>query len=264
MPSALNRDALHFELPTNCVSANVVVDLDLIQYPGIYGTGFFARRNREVFYFTALHCLRARPGESPPRFSTLMVPYRHTGKTNSPEDFIQVDTAFTIVGFGSDDYVDLIGCPVKVARRPRDFNHLVARCAKLPVSAAWLDDYVTSEQGRCAIESGQNSAYVIGHPKASPRNAIEYAEEGGESVVSTEAVVLNGKVTQSDLPGHLSLHCDPSPYGFPGFSGAPVFAPVETPTGRRFTLLGMVVCGSTHKLNFLTVGRLLKAITGEA
>ena len=264
MPSTPNFDALHSELPTDCASANVVVDLDHIQYPGIFGTGFFARRNREVFYFTALHCMRTNLGGDPPTFATLMVPYRHTGSTNSPDDFIQVSTAFTIGGYAPDDFIDLIGCPVEDAKRSQDFNHLLARCAKLPASAAWLEDYMASAHGRRAIESGQHSAYTIGHPRGSPKNAIAYADEDGESVVSTEAVVLQGRVTQSKLPGHLALQCDPSPYGFPGFSGAPVFAPVETPTGRRFTLLGMAVCGSTQVLNFLPVGRLLEAVTSDA
>lgn len=264
MPSTLNRDALHSELPTDCASANVVVDLDHIQYPGIFGTGFFAKRNREVFYITALHCMRANPGGDPPTVGTLMVPYRHTGSTNSPDDFIQIDTGFTIGGSALDDCVDLIAFPVGKAKRSQDFNHLLARCAKLPTSASWLEDYMASEHGRRAIESGQDSGYAIGHPRGSPRNAIAYADEGGESVVSTEAVVLEGRVTQSKLHGHLALQCDPSPYGFPGFSGAPVFAPIETPTGQRFALIGMAVCGSTHALNFLPVGRLLEAITSDA
>ena len=235
MPPTLDRAALHTELPTECASANVVVDLEQIQYPGIFGTGFFARRNNEVFYFTALHCMRTNPGEDFPKFATLMVPYRHTGKTNSPEDFIQVDAGFTIGGSAPTDWLDLFVCPVANTTRSEDFSHLLARCAILPASGAWLDDYMASEDGHRAIGSGQNAGCVVGHPRGSPRNAIAYAEEGGESVVSTETVVLDGRVAQSKLQGHLALLCDPSPYGFPGFSGSPVFAPVQTQRWPRLS-----------------------------
>lgn len=263
MPSPLNLAVLHTELPTECASANVVVDLSFIDYPGIVGTGFFARRDREVFYFTALHCMRINPAGDTPKFAMLMVPYRHTGRTNSPDDFIQVDKAFTLGGPAPEDWLDLIACPVQATDRTEDFEHLLARCAKLPASGAWLDDYIATARGRSAIASGCYSAYVVGHPQRSPRNAIDYADHGGESVVSAEAVVLEGRIAHSNLQGHLQFRCDPSPYGFSGFSGAPLFAPIDTPTGRQFALLGMAVCGSTLALNFLPVGKLIEAITSD-
>lgn len=263
MPSTLNRDALHSELPTDCVSANVVVDLNYIQYPGISGTGFFVKRNCEVFYITALHCMRANPGGDPPRIGTLMVPYHHTGSTISQDDFIQVNIGFTVGSSALDDCVDLIAFPVGKSKLSQDFDHLVARCAKLPASSAWLEDYMASEHGRRAIDSGKCSAYAIGHPQGSPKNAISYADEGGESIISTEAVVLEGRVTKSTLDGHLAFQCDPSPYGFSGFSGAPVFVPIKTHTGQQFALLGMAVCGSMYTLNLLPLGRLLEAIASD-
>lgn len=264
MPSKLSPAALHTELPTECASTNVVVDLARIEYPGISGTGFFARRDRKVFYFTALHCMRTNPVGETLTFATLMVPYRHTGHTNSPDDFIQVDSGFTIGGSAPDEWLDLIAFPVPATGRTNDFQYLLARCAKLPSSGAWLEEYIASEHGGSTIMSWQYSAYAVGHPQGSPRNAIDYADKGGESVVSAEAVVLEGKIAQSNLQGHLPLRCDPSPYGFPGFSGAPVFAPIDTPTGRRFALIGMAVCGSPHALNFLPVGRLVDAVASDA
>jgi hypothetical protein len=259
----LSPSDLHSRLPSESVSANVVGNLEHIQYPGIFGTGFFAKRDRQVFYFTALHCMRSDRGSDQPAMSTLMIPYRLTGLTSSPDDFVQFDTAFTISGTDPDDIVDLVACPV-TPKRSKDFEHLLSRSVKLPASGEWLDDYLSSELGQTAISSGSYSAYVVGHLRSSSGNEVTYAEEGAVSIVSTEAVVLEGRVTFSDLAGHLSLHPAPSPHDFSGLSGSPVFAPVRTRNGQRFALLGMVVCGSTRSLNFLPIGRLLEAITGDA
>lgn len=264
MTSLLDHSALHLELPTECVSANVIVDLEHVQYPGIFGTGFFAKQGQQVFYFTALHCLRKNPVSESPEFSTLAVPYRHTGVTTSPDDFIQVETAFTIGEPGSVEQTDLVGCPVLPAKRDKDWEHLLSRAARLPASGKWLDEYLASQQGQAAMATGSYAGYVIGHPKDSHGNEIRYGESEAVAILSTEAVSIEGKVSFSNLSGHLELHLGPLPFSLSGFSGSPVFAPVATPRGRQFTLLGIGVCGSSQSLNFLPIGRLLEAIDSNA
>lgn len=264
MHALLNRSALHPALPTECVSANVVADLDHIQYPGIFGTGFFAKQGRQVFYFSALHCLQVNPGGAVPAFPTLMIPYRHTGSTSSPDDFVRIETAFTIGGDDPADRLDLVACPVLPSSRLRDFKHLLARSVKLPQSGAWLDEYIASQQGHAAIAAGSYAGYVIGHPRASPRNAITYGDAGSDSVISTEAVVIQGKVAFSGLSGHLALRLESVSCGLSGFSGSPVFAPISVQAKRCFSLIGMAVCGSTQALNLIPVGRLLDAINSDA
>ena len=208
--------------------------------------------------------MRKSPIFESTKLSTLAIPYRYTGFTDSADDFIQVEDAFTIGSPDSFDEVDLVAYPVLEPKREDDWSHLLSRSAKLPESGDWLDEYLSSQSGRTAIAAKSNAGYVIGHPRDSLGNQILYGDDASESVVSTEAVVLEGKVTFSQLPGYLELHFQSAPISMPGFSGAPVFAPVATPQGRQFVLIGMCVCGSSRALNFLPVGRLLEAAIGNA
>lgn len=261
-----DKSLLHSGIPTECATANVVADWKHLEFPGIFGTGFFARRDRDIFYFTALHCLRSDTTSIKPSFNLPLIPYRHTGKTSSPEHFIQLDTGFTIDQYRDQELqgsIDLIGCPILQPTRSKDFKHLLSRSAKLPSSGAWLEDYMISIDGQKALDAGDLSALVIGFPRGSPRNGIHYAEQNQESLISTEAVVLLARVGFSELEDCLRLEPSECPYDFQGFSGSPVFARISSDNGPQYALIGMVVCGSSTSLNFLRVGRLIDAIKSD-
>lgn len=264
MRAHLASGALHSSLPTDCVSANTMVDGLNVEYPGISGTGFFVRLDRRVFYFTALHCLRPGPASQAPRLATLMVPYRHTGSTTSPDDFVQFEDGHTLELFLDgvwDDSIDLIACAVKPAR-VCDYQHLLARSAKLPASAAWLDAFLQSDHGRQQLATGELAAVVVGFPRHSPNTAITYGGDTFRGLVKTEAMVVSATVGSSALQDCLTVTPTGCPYPFSGFSGAPVFARVASRHGPQFALLGMVLCGSSSSLNILRVGRLLEAAIG--
>jgi hypothetical protein len=263
VPSA----TLHSGLPTDCATANTIADRLNVEYPGIAGTGFFARLERKVFYFTALHCLRSGPANPAPALPTLMIPYRHTGQTASPNDFVQFEAGYTLEQYVDgtwDDSVDLLACPVKQPARTKDYQHLLARSAKLPSQAEWLDEFVQSEEGERQISAGNLAAVVIGFPRESPNNVIHYGSAGVPTSLQTEAVVVSATVSRSSQPDCLSVTPIGCAYAFPGFSGAPVFARIASRHGPQYALLGMVLCGSSTVLHVLTVGKLLEAAVGDA
>lgn len=267
MPRLLDSKALHSGIPTECVSANTVVCEAQLEYPGIAGTGFFGRREQQMFYFTAVHCVRAGPASPKPTFATPLIPYRHTGSTDAPEDFVQFESAYTLEIFlGSDwqDTVDLIAYPVIPPTRARDHRHLLGRSAKLPSCARWLETYLETLPGSRALAEKSLAAVMIGFPQQSPNNSIEYADSPSPSVVRTEALVLAAIVGPSSIPGCVAIEPKDCPYGFAGFSGSPVFARIAGTSGPQYALIGMVVCGSKSVLHILRVEKLLEAAIGDA
>ena len=266
MQPVLDSTILHSGIPTECVSANTIAAGSQFEYPGIAGTGFFARRERQIFYFTAMHCVRAGPASPRPALATLMIPYRHTGRTASSDDFVQFESAYTLEQFLDgewQDTVDLITCPVKEPSRSRDLRHLLGRSAKLPPSADWMDTYLASPAGSEALARNSLAAVLIGFPRGSPNTFIAYADTPAESLLRAEALVVPVTVGRSSLTDCFAIEPAGCPYPYSGFSGSPVFARVAPPHGPQYTLIGMVVCGSTSVLHVLRVGRLLEAAIGD-
>jgi hypothetical protein len=263
----LALDLLHETLPTECVSANTTCHADLLNFPGISGTGFLARQGERVFYFTAMHCVRPGPAVPNPQLPTLMIPIRHTGTSSKAEDFLSFATAHTIEQYlGSEwqDTVDVIACEVELPESEADRNHILGRCAYLPSSGAWLEDFVSSEDGRRQLATGGLSVVAIGFPRASANNRVDYDTPKADAIISTEAVILPCLASESTQPACLAIRPLASEVPCSGFSGAPVFARVAVGRQSRYTLLGIVITGSAAMLNVLRLSALTEVALGDA
>ena len=263
----LTVDLLHDTLPTECVNANTIACPELLYFPGISGTGFLARQGEKVFYFTAMHCLRAGPAVPKPQLPTLMVPIRHTGKTSAPEDFLSFASVHTIEQYLDGEWydtVDVIACEVELPQVGADRNHILGRCAYLPPNGAWLEDFLASEDGQRQLRTGELSAVAIGFSRASSNNSVDYDSPDADAVISTEAVVLPCLVSQSLQPSCIAIWPLAPEVSCSGFSGAPVFARVEAYGQSRYALLGIVITGSKTHLNVLRLTALTEAALGDA
>lgn len=265
-PSSI-ADALNSGIPLECATANTITDGVLLDYPGIAGTGFFARRDRKIFYFTALHCVRCGPASLRPTLASLLIPIRHTGHSTSADDFIEFGDTYRLEQYLDGqwhDSIDLLVCEVRPPRRPQDFQHLLTRSAKLPRSAKWLQEFLASPTGLALAAERSLAGVIIGFPRSSPLCNIDYGEPGAETFIQTEAVVIPALVGFSDQPDFLSVEPIDCPYEFSGLSGSPVFAKVASSNGPQYALIGMVICGSSTTLNALRLEMLLEAAPGDA
>lgn len=265
MPPHLHQNDLHRKLPTECVFPNVsAAHWDQLEYPGIFGTGFIAKRGRTVYYFTALHCVISSSQNKELTFPTLLLPHRLTGLTTGAEDFVQIESARTMPDpLDKSEWVDLVAFSIGEGNKPADYEKLLQRAAILPAFGEWLDTFTSSAEGQGQLASGDLLAYVIGCPRDSDKTSVSYGEFGSETVISSEVVQLIGKVTQGNLFGHFTFTPDQCPHSLSGFSGSPVFASISNNQSPKFALLGMVDCGSKTSLNFLPIGRLVELIFAE-
>ena len=266
-PRMLTADLLHDALPTECVCANTTAYADALNFPGISGTGFLARRGKQVFYFTAMHCLRPGPARPAPELPTLMIPIRHTGETSSPKDFLSFASAHTIEQYLDaewQDTVDVIACEVEMPDVTADRDHVLGRCAYLPSSGAWLESFLASEDGQRQLRTGELSAVVLGFPRASPNNRVAYDTPDADAFISSEAVLLHCLASESSQPSCLTIQPLEPEIRCSGFSGAPVFARVATSSQCRYALLGIVITGSATHLNVLRLTALTEAALGDA
>lgn len=263
----LTTDLLHDALPIDCVCPNTIALATALHQPGISGTGFLARHGVQVFYFTAMHCLRSGSAELKPELPTLLIPIRHTGETSSANDFLSFSSGYTLeqyVGTEWQDTVDVIACEVEIPQPLIDREHLLGRCAKLPLSGGWLESFLASEEGDRQIQSESLHAVVVGFPAASENTFVDDDEQDADAVISAEATVLNCTVSKSSQPSCLAIRPLTPGVRFPGFSGSPVFARVAAKGGKQYALLGMVITGSSSHLEVLRLSVLSNAAFGSA
>lgn len=196
-----------------------------------------------------------------------MIPLRHTGSTSSHEDFLSFKSAYTVEQYLNgewQDTIDVIACEVEMPSVAADREHLLSRCAYLPSSGEWLENFLASEEGQRQINAGNLSAIAIGFPSSSPNTGIDYDIPNADAKISTEAVVLHCLASKSSQTSCLAIHPLASDVQFPGFSGAPAFARITAAGQSRYALLGMVITGSATHLNVLRLAALTEAALGNA
>src|SRR5882757_5170916 len=63
------------------------------EFAGIHGTGFFARKERALFFITARHCLsKSADGAIAAIANRLHIPYSLNVRNTSPSDYVQFES----------------------------------------------------------------------------------------------------------------------------------------------------------------------------
>jgi hypothetical protein len=196
-----------------------------------------------------------------------MIPIRHTGRTSAPDDFLSFTVAHTIeqyLGGEWQDTVDIIACEVELPQAGTDRDHILGRCAYLPSTGAWLENFLASEDGQRQLRAGELAAVAIGFPRASPNNHIAYETPEADAIISTEAVVLPCLASESSQPSCLAIRPLAIETPCSGFSGAPVFARIGMRGQSRYALLGNVIAGSATHLKVLRLTALTETALGDS
>jgi len=250
----------------NCITPLVVTHPEFGRYPGVAsGTGFFARVGREVFLFTALHCLESvtPPIDYQAMSKRLTIPFRLEGRTRCTSDYVLFDHATRLANNGNlEDFVDVVALHV---RPERSSNHqqLLSRAVKLPPTGLWLNKFANLEQVQAAMDAGDRIDFVvIGFPNEGTTTSIEYGTETPE--ITTQPAQFTGNLRRSELDHCLLLRDSTWPHKHSGFSGAPVFVQWDSEHGKLSALAGLVICGSDDFLHFIEVSTLVRATERNA
>jgi len=256
----------HSGIPRNCITPLVVTHPGLEAYPGIAsGTAFFAKRGKDVFLFTALHCIESvKPPISFLRTAKqLTLPYRIVGTTSKSMDCVRFDFATRLAENGSlSDILDVVALHVQPEKQS-NHQHLRARAAKLPPSGIWLNEFADLEHVQAAMDLGRPITFVIvGYPNCGTSTSVRY-DDCNAPAITTQAAQFTGHLRRSPLDHCMKLENSSWPHDHAGFSGSPVFVHWNSTHGKLSALAGMAICGASGQLHFIDVATLVRA-TNEA
>jgi hypothetical protein len=256
----------HEGLPERCITPIAVTDRAFPAFPGLAsGTGFFARREREVVLVTALHCLQS-PGsvfDIADVAASLTIPYEFDCETRGEVDFVQFSRATRLAEDASRrSFVDAVALKVHAVAEAR-YEALLTRCAILPPTGLWLDRFVGTELVESTIAPEQPLAFVvIGYPNHGTSTSVDYPDaESDVLTVNLQSAQFTGDLRLSPLDHCFRLENISWPGSLAGFSGSPVFVQFATPAGTKAALAGMVICGGGRALHFVSVSTLVHAAT---
>ena len=256
----------HSGLPRGCISPIVVTQPGLESYPGIAsGTGFFVRRERELYFLTALHTLEPK-GTSLGFERTaqmLTIPfYIKTGTTRRDDDYVRFDRAIRLAEDPHHlSFVDVVSLKVMKEGKESHHKHLLSRAAKLPPTGQWLDQVVKTDLVSKAMAANEPITFVvIGYPNEGTATGIDYPDVlGALPEITLQPAQFIGHLRPSSLDYCLKLEDISWTRNLAGFSGSPVFVQFKTSHGKQSALAGMLVRGGEGTTHFIAISTLVKA-----
>lgn len=259
----------HSGLPRACITPLVITDPGAEAYPGVAsGTGFFARKGREVFLLTALHCLESAipPLNYLAMSKKLSIPFRLAGHTKRLNDYVLFDHVTRLAeNENLESFVDVAALHV---RPERDSNHkqLLSRAAKLPPTGLWLNRFASLERVQESMDAGEPiTLVVIGYPNVGTSTAVAYDDKGLQPPeINVQPAQFTGNLRNGILDHCLLLQDTTWPHSHSGFSGAPVFVQWNSLHGKLSALAGLVICGADDSLHFIDVATLVRATERSA
>jgi hypothetical protein len=255
---------VHPTYPTDCVSPNLISLEGIEEFPGFGGTGFFARRDDEVFYVTARHCLTKQLDADIAKLAgRLYVPYTLTASTLTTDDYVQFDEVISLKHDSDDIPGQFVDVLVMTIRRPADtilYEALLARAVKLPPNGRWLDNFVEHPTVKPDFDKSKGIRFTaIGYPNNGTASSIEYPEGQPAEIVTQSAKIIGnlGKGTGIDryMLNDVSWDGDLN-----GFSGSPIIVGIKNENGHNYALAGMLVSGGQRKAQFIRISLVTEAL----
>jgi hypothetical protein len=265
LASSRAHSFVHSGFPKACVSPNLIVGNDDCEWPGFWGTGFFARRGADLSYITARHCLASANLSVEEMAARLHIPYRLNGRTKEEEGCVRFSSSISAKHHSEDvpgEFIDLTVLRVGAPGKDKDRKHLLSRAAKLPPKGAWLrrfagHPYISDLIRRC--EGMQLTGF--GYPLVGSATQIEYVDDDPTQLeVVTQSVAFRGRLTTGAFEDRLGLAAITWEHDLNGFSGSPVFAEFKNEHGRQCALAGMIVTGGNARAQFLRVDVIAAAV----
>lgn len=254
----------HTTDPAICASPNLMTTDGAEEYPGFVGTGFFAKRNDEVFYITARHCLTKDHGADISAFAAnLHIPYDLVGVTETTRDYVQFDKSLSL-RHESDDipgkFIDLVVLTISRPAEKYLYGKLLNRAIKIPPSGEWLDKFIAHPSVKSDFDIGKGIRFsVIGFPHEGTTSSIEYPD-GMPIRIVAQAAKFSGYLGKGTGPDRYMLNEVTWPNDLNGFSGSPVIVQWNKNGTSNYALAGMMVTGGGNRAQFIRISLIAETL----
>ncbi|WP_152601892.1 hypothetical protein [Burkholderia paludis] len=259
---------IHTGYPSECVAPNLFIEKGFEDYPYIRGTGFFARRGRQLFYITAKHCLEGHNNlsvtEAAERLRVL-APYnkRHINKNDyiSFDNIVLLkDTYSPVLG----ELADVVIFPIDILKSEKQRKILLSRAVKIPPAGDWLNDFIRLPLTQSDIAAERGIVFsCIGYPTSGTGTDFLNFKNNDNTVI-LQAAKFTGHLALSGGDDRLKLANISWQNDLDGFSGSPVFVGHKNENGQHYALAGMLVTGGARQTHFLKINVIAQAFSDHS
>ena len=232
------------------ISFNLLENKECEEFPGMYGTGFFIKTIKNIYYITARHCLLNSTADQNSDIPKLMISVNtNTGTNFEKEEFLVCFSEYIMEEQRDDcDIEDFIIFMVDKEKNEQDYEVIAKRAFDVSLGLGMdmdnLLNYLVTEKKNVYIKGfPRTESNVCYDSKIIRLGLCEFTGElvGSPCVNYYEIENMNWKDKDKDD-------------GFNGFSGSPVYVSIGFLNFEpRPTLLGMLINGTSHKCRFLGI-----------
>lgn len=266
---------LHSGYPKDCVAPLILSTPVNLDCPAMSGTGFFARRGRQIYFVTARHCFGMSANNSNEDWEAIIaaisLPFKQNIQTNNEKDYVQFSQVISICANDSDipgKYLDVVFLEINSNMAAESqLKELLRRAIKLPPTGEWLESFVDRllepKKNIVPAVGGGQSFTAMGFPYAGTASKIEYLDQDSSNLtnlIHMQPANINGSVEKGDSADRLKFKCYNWSHDMGGFSGSPVIVGFKNENGPQYALAGMLVSGgSAGVAQFLKISFMVKA-----
>ncbi|SMF97755.1 hypothetical protein SAMN02949497_0011 [Methylomagnum ishizawai] len=248
---------LHSGLPKDCTFPIISTLESAENYPFRHGTGFFAKRGRDIYFITARHCLIKHTNENIDKLaSRLAIPYIPHGYKHEKSDYIQFSDIYSPKqkqNNSQEEYIDFVVLKISNPSKSKHLKTLLSRSVKIPPTGDWLDSFISIGQEKFGVLDGKSIKLLcIGYPYDGTITNITIDDNERANILLQPATFI-GYLEEGIDWNLLSLSKITWECELNGFSGSPVFISFKNENGRQFALSGMLVMGTNSKVHFIKV-----------
>lgn len=252
----------HTDYPIECISANIFVEKDFEDYPYRRGTGFFAKRGRDLYYITAKHCLEKHDKHSTSDAAARLRIVAQFNKSNiRANDYVLFEKMVILKSqlLGIEEIADVLIFPITKFKNNKQREIIFSRAVKIPPTGNWIDELINSPiaQEDIVAERGM-SVSSIGYPTSGTATDITNFKDNNDTIV-LQAAKFSGDIAISSDDNKLKMTNISWEGDLDGFSGSPVFVGYKNESGKNYALAGMLITGSSRQAHFLKINVITKA-----
>ncbi len=230
------------------ISFNLLENKECEEYPGIYGTGFFIKTIKNIYYITAKHCLFNSNSDQNSDIPKLMVPVNtNTGTNFEKEEFLVSFSEYVmeeeIFDYDAEDFIIFV---VDKEKNEQDYEVIEKRAFYISFQL-----YMDMDSLLNYLMTEKKTVYIKGFPRTETDVCYD------SKIIRLGLCEFTGEVVSSPCVNYYeieNINWKDKDKGFNGFSGSPVYAFPRFFNSEPITiLLGMLITGTIHKCRFLSI-----------